>query len=133
VTDEAYAARPQDRVRFPVAAAQRAFQRRSKFLAAQSKGGLKTFATIASSAPFIGFLGTVIGIEGSFAGPTGPPSDALARLASEIAEALIRGAMGLLVSVFAVWCFNYLRSRFEVFENEMSKAVPPAETRTAAN
>jgi biopolymer transport protein ExbB/TolQ len=72
VTDEAYAARPQDRVRFPIAAAQRAFQRRSKFLAAQSKGGLKTFATIASSAPFIGFLGTVIGIEGSFAGPTGP-------------------------------------------------------------
>jgi hypothetical protein len=46
----------------------------------------------------------------------------LARLASEIAEALIRGAMGLLVSVFAVWCFNYLRSRFEVFENEMSRA-----------
>ncbi len=105
-----------------IAAAQRVFQRRSKFLAAHLKGGLNTFITIASSAPFIGFLGTVIGIEGSFRGTTGPPSEALARLASEIAEALILGAMGLLVSVFAVWCFNYLRSRFEVLENEMSNA-----------
>jgi biopolymer transport protein ExbB len=105
-----------------IAAAQRAFQRRSKFLAAHLKRGLNTFITIASSAPFIGFLGTVIGMEGSFVGTTGPPSEALARLASEIAEALILGAMGLLVSVFAVWCFNYLRSRFEVLENEMSNS-----------
>jgi biopolymer transport protein ExbB/TolQ/biopolymer transport protein ExbD len=105
-----------------IAAAQRAFQRRSKFLAAHLKGGLNTFTTIASSAPFIGFLGTVNGIQGSFRGTTGPPSAALARLASEIAEALMPGAMGLLVSLLALWCFHYLRSRFEVLENEMSNA-----------
>jgi len=105
-----------------IATAQRAFQRRSKFLAAHLKLGLNTFTTIASSAPFIGFLGTVNGILGSFSGTTGPAYAGLARLASEIAAALSLGAMGLLVSLLAVWCFNYLRGRFEVFENEMSTA-----------
>jgi biopolymer transport protein ExbB/TolQ/biopolymer transport protein ExbD len=105
-----------------IALAQRAFQRRSKLLAAHLKCGLNTFATIASSAPFIGFLGTVNGILGSFTGTTGPPSAALARLASEIAEALLLGAMGIVVSIVAVWCFCYVRSRVKVLETEMSNA-----------
>lgn len=104
-----------------VALAQRAFQRRGKLLAAQLKCGLNTFATIAASAPFIGFLGTVNGILGCFVATTGP-GGALARLALEIAGALSLGALGMLVSIFAVWCVNYLRSRCEVLENEMATA-----------
>jgi biopolymer transport protein ExbB/TolQ len=105
-----------------LAAAQRALQRRSKFLAAHLKDGLNTVVTIASAAPFIGFLGTVNGILGCFVGGAGSRSGALARIALEIADALTLGAMGLLVSLLAVWCFNYLRSRCEVLENEMSNA-----------
>lgn len=105
-----------------IAAAQLACQRHSKFLAAHLRGGLNTIANTAASAPFIGFLGTINRILGSFTGTTGSRSGALARLASEIAAALSLGAMGLLVSLFAVWCFNYLGGRFEVFENEMSTA-----------
>jgi biopolymer transport protein ExbB/TolQ/biopolymer transport protein ExbD len=111
-----------------IATARRAFQRSSKSLAARLKVGLNTIVTIASSAPFIGFLGTVEGILEAFRGTTGPPSAALARLASEIVQALILGAMGLLVSILAVWCFNYLHSRIEVFEREMSNAELEAAT-----
>lgn len=108
--------------------AERASHRRRKRLAAELKCGLGTFATIASSAPFIGFLGTINGIVGSFVGATGPPSVALARLASELAEALLLGAMGIVVSILAVWCFYYLRSRCKVHEAEMSNAELEAVT-----
>jgi biopolymer transport protein ExbB/TolQ len=111
-----------------IATAQRAFQRSSKFLVAHLKVGLNTVVTIASSAPFIGFLGTVDGIQGAFRATTGPSVVALARLASEIAQALILGAMGLLVSILAVWCFSYLHSRLEMFEREMSNAELEAVT-----
>jgi MotA/TolQ/ExbB proton channel family len=58
----------------------------------------------------------------------GRPSADLTRSASEIAQALALGAMGLLVSILAVWCFNYLHSRIEVFEGEMSNAELEAVT-----
>lgn len=103
-----------------IAAAQRAFQRNSKFVTAHLKVGLGTLATIASSAAFIGFLGTIEGILGAFGGTTGPPAAALARSATQIAGALLLGAIGVLVSVLAVRCFNFLRNRVEVFESEMS-------------
>jgi biopolymer transport protein ExbB/TolQ/biopolymer transport protein ExbD len=102
-----------------IALAQRAFQRRSKRLAAHLKCGLNTLATVASSAPFIGFLGTINGILGCF---NGGRSGALPRVASEIAEALLPGAMGIVVSIIAVWCFYYVRSHFKMLETEMSNA-----------
>jgi biopolymer transport protein ExbB/TolQ/biopolymer transport protein ExbD len=105
-----------------IALAQRAFQRRSKILAARLKCGLNTFASIASSAPFIGFFGTVNGILGCFVGTGGSRAGALARVASGIAEALLPGAMGIVVSIIAAWCFYHVRSRFKVLENEMTNA-----------
>jgi biopolymer transport protein ExbB/TolQ/biopolymer transport protein ExbD len=105
-----------------IALAQRAFQRRSKLLAAHLKCGLNTLVTIASAAPFIGFLGTTNGILGSFTGTSGSRSTVLARLASEIAEAVLLGATGIVVSILAVWCFYYMHSRFKVLESEMSNA-----------
>jgi biopolymer transport protein ExbB len=110
------------------ALAERTFQRRSKLLAAQLKCGMNTFATTASSAPFIGFLGTINGILGCFVGTGGSRASALARVASEIAEALFPGAMGIVVSILAVWCFYYVRSRLRVLESEMSDAEVEAVT-----
>lgn len=114
-----------------IALAQRAFQRRSKLLGAQLKCGLNTFATIAAAAPFIGFLGTINGILGCFVGTSGARAGALGRLASQLAEALLLGAMGTVVSIVAVWCFCYVRSRFKVLETEMSNAE--LETATCLN
>ncbi len=121
-------ARPEFTDAEAIAVAQRAFQRRSKLLAAELKCGLNTFATIASSAPFIGFLGTVDGILGCFVGTSGSRASALARVASKIAEALFPGAMGIVVSILALWCFYYVRNRFKVLESEMSGAELEAVT-----
>jgi biopolymer transport protein ExbD len=108
--------------------AQRAFQRRSKLLAAHLKCGLNTFVTIAASAPFIGFLGTIDGILGCFVGGSGNNSTGLAWVASQIAEALLPGAMGMVVSILAVWCFYYVRRRFNMLETEMANAELEAVT-----
>lgn len=105
-----------------IALAQRAVQRRNKLLAARLKCGLGTFATIAASASFIGFLGTINGILGCFRGTSGAHATGLAEVASEIAEALLPCTFGIVVSIFAVWCFYYVRSRFKVLETEMSNA-----------
>lgn len=111
-----------------IALAQRAFQRRSQLLAAHLKCGLNTFATIAASAPFIGFLGTINGILGCFVGTSGSRASALPRVASQIAEALLLGTIGIVVSILAVWCFYRVRSRFKVLETEMSNAELEAVT-----
>jgi biopolymer transport protein ExbB/TolQ len=46
--------------------AERALQRTRSLLTAELKLGLGTLSSIASSAPFIGLLGTVFGILGAF-------------------------------------------------------------------
>ena len=79
--------------------AQRAYQRRSRWVAARLESGLGTLSMITSSATFIGFLGTVYGIVYCFRGTTGPKAAALSRIASELGVAVLLGAMGLLVSV----------------------------------
>lgn len=77
--------------------------------------------TVGNNAPFVGLLGTVIGIVGAF-DALGRPSavqQALAESASlapervmaTIAEALVATAVGLLVAIPAVAMFNYLQSR----------------------
>ncbi len=106
-----------------IAAAERAFQRRRKMLAADLKLGLGTLATIASSAPFIGLVGTVFGIMNAFGGTAMEKSAYMRMVALSLAEALATTAMGLLVAVPAVWFRNYLLRRLEVFEGEMSNAA----------
>ena len=43
-------------------------------------------------------------------------------VAGGIAEALYATALGLFVAIFAVWFYNYLHSRIETFDVEMSNA-----------
>jgi biopolymer transport protein ExbB/TolQ/biopolymer transport protein ExbD len=111
-----------------IALAQRAFQRRSKLLTAHLKCGLGTFATTASAAPFIGFLGTVNGIVGCFTGISGSRAGALGEVSSRIAAALLLGAIGIVVSILALWCFYYVRGRVKVLETEISNAELEAVT-----
>jgi biopolymer transport protein ExbB/TolQ/biopolymer transport protein ExbD len=111
-----------------IALAQRAFQRRSKLLTAHLKCGLGTFATTASAAPFIGFLGTVNGIVGCFTGISGSRAGGLGEVSSRIAAALFLGAIGIVVSILALWCFYYGRGRVKVLETEISNAELEAVT-----
>ncbi|MFZ0819749.1 MAG: MotA/TolQ/ExbB proton channel family protein [Candidatus Acidiferrales bacterium] len=83
---------------------------------------LSGLGTIASTAPFVGLLGTVIGIVDSFRGIIGTHATGLSAVASGIAEALFTTALGLIVAIPAVWCFNYFTEKMNDFSIEMNTA-----------
>jgi len=102
--------------------AQHALQRTRATLILELKHGLGTLSTIASSAPFIGLLGTVYGILDSFRGIGHSKASGLPMVASALANSLVTAAAGLVVAIPAVWWRNHLRIRVEVFDTEMSNA-----------
>jgi biopolymer transport protein ExbB len=83
--------------------------------------------TVGNNAPFLGLLGTVIGVIGAFDALGKPQAGgAAAALAPErvmgtIAEALVATAVGLVVAIPAVAVFNY-------FQGRVTSALADAET-----
>jgi biopolymer transport protein ExbB/TolQ len=73
------------------------------------KRGLGLLATVGSTAPFVGLLGTVMGIVNSFQSMAMTGSGGLGTVSAGIAEALITTAFGLLVAIPAVMAFNFLQ------------------------
>ncbi len=69
-------------------------------------------ANISTTAPFIGLLGTVLGIVGAFSGmSTGAGS--IESIAPGIAEALVATAVGLAAAIPASWFFNYFAAKLK--------------------
>lgn len=87
------------------------------------KRGLPLLATIATSAPFIGLFGTITGIINAFRGMALTGSGGIGAVASGIAEALVTTAFGILVAVIALWCYNSLNTKTEVYDAEMSNTA----------
>ncbi|HPW19102.1 MAG TPA: MotA/TolQ/ExbB proton channel family protein [Candidatus Aminicenantes bacterium] len=81
--------------------------------------GLSILATIATSSPFIGLFGTIFGIINAFRGMQLTGSGGIGAVAGGIAEALVTTAVGIGVAVLALWVFNTLNSRIEVYDAEM--------------
>jgi biopolymer transport protein ExbB len=67
--------------------------------------------TVASSAPFIGLLGTVVGIIKSFESMAIAGTGGFAVVAAGISEALVATALGLGVAIVAVIFYNYFQTR----------------------
>lgn len=83
-----------------------AMRRRAAEVLEACEGGLPTLAIIASSAPFIGLLGTVWGIMTSFIGIAASKDTSLAVVAPGIAEALAATAIGLAAAIPAAIGYN---------------------------
>jgi biopolymer transport protein ExbB len=75
------------------------------------KKNLWILGTVASSAPFIGLLGTVIGIIRSFESMAIAGTGGFAVVAAGISEALVATALGLAVAIIAVIFYNYFQTR----------------------
>ena len=105
-----------------VAAAERAIERASMMTTADLKKGLGGLATIATTAPFIGLLGTVIGIINAFRGMAASGAGGLGSVSAGIAEALVTTALGLFVAIPAVWLYNLFLNKIERFQVEMSNS-----------
>jgi biopolymer transport protein TolQ len=76
-------------------------------------------ATIAAIAPFIGLLGTVMGIIDAFHGLGTSGAATLRAVAPGISEALITTAAGLVVAIPAVVGYNQLTARLREFGSRM--------------
>jgi biopolymer transport protein ExbB len=73
--------------------------------------GLPFLATVGATAPFVGLLGTVIGIYSALIkiGIAGQAD--IGKIAGPVGEALIMTAIGLFVAVPAVLAYNWLQAR----------------------
>lgn len=87
----------------------RALERQAAREVQSFKRGLGVLATVGSTAPFIGLLGTTMGIVNAFQQMAAAGSGGLGTISAGISEALITTAFGLLVAIPAVMAFNFLQ------------------------
>ena len=100
--------------------AERAVERNMMIILAELKRGLGILATVGATAPFVGLLGTTMGIVNSFQGMATAGTAGLGAISAGIAEALITTALGLLVAIPAVWAYNYFTTKIENLTVEMT-------------
>lgn len=74
--------------------------------------------TIGSLAPFIGLLGTVLGIVRAFENMAATGSGGFAVVAAGISEALVATAAGLLIGVISIFFYNAFNVRVSTMANE---------------
>jgi biopolymer transport protein ExbB/biopolymer transport protein TolQ len=100
--------------------AERAVERQMLILLAELKKGLAVLATVGATSPFVGLLGTTMGIVNAFTGMAVTGSGGLAAISAGIAEALITTAFGLFTAIPAVWFYNYFQTQIEAITVEMT-------------
>jgi len=105
-----------------VEAASRAVERSALLTTSDFKRGIGSLATIATTAPFIGLFGTVIGIINAFRGMALTGSGGIGAVSAGISEALVTTALGLFVAIPAAWMFNYFQNKLERLQVEMSNS-----------
>jgi biopolymer transport protein ExbB/TolQ len=98
---------------FTVETVARALERQSQREIASLKRGQGVLATISSTAPFVGLLGTVMGIITAFEQMAASGQGGLATVSAGVAEALVTTGIGLFVAIPSVFAFNFLQSWVE--------------------
>ncbi len=86
---------------------ERALQRAIQQLVLDLEAKISVLGTIANIAPFVGLLGTVIGIIKSFRAVSVSNSGGAGLVALGIAEALVGTAAGLVVAIPSLLAYNY--------------------------
>lgn len=100
----------------------RALERQTQREVHGLKRGLGSLASVSALAPFVGLLGTVVGIVNSFTQMAASGSGGLAVVSAGVAEALVATAAGLFVAIPALGAYNYLQGWVD------SRAVDMSET-----
>ena len=105
-----------------VASIQRTIELNTLEQLARFRRGLGLLATIGATAPFVGLLGTTMGVVRAFTGMATAGSGGLAAISAGIAEALITTAIGLMVALPGVWLYNYFINRIDFVSMEITYA-----------
>ena len=90
------------------------------------ESGLTVLATVGSTAPFVGLLGTVWGIYGALIRIGASGNAGIEAVAGPVGEALIMTALGLFVAIPAVLAYNFFvrlnrvtNSKFDTFAHDL--------------
>jgi len=105
-----------------VEASRRALERAQAITHTELERGLSGLATIGATAPFVGLLGTVIGIIDAFAEIQSAQTTGFSAVAGGISEALVTTALGLTVAIPAVMMYNYFTAKIKAFDVEMDNS-----------
>ncbi len=100
----------------------RALERQAQREVQSMKRGLGVLATVGSTAPFVGLLGTTMGIINAFQLMAESGSGGLGTISAGIAEALITTAFGLLVAIPAVMAYNFLQGWVDARSVDISES-----------
>lgn len=99
---------------------ERALNRASMSEITHLESNVSFLGTIGSAAPFVGLLGTVMGILNAFNEIAAKGNATLSTVAAPVGNALIATAAGLFAAIPAVVAYNSFVSRIKVFDTEMS-------------
>jgi len=114
----------------------RALERKGDAISRELNRGMNVLASTGSTAPFVGLLGTVLGIINAFKLISVTGSGGIGAIGGAIAEALIVTGYGLCVAIPSVLVFNWLSSRIADYEagliNSGSELVDRLETAGSA-
>lgn len=84
---------------------------------------MNTLGTIASAAPLLGLLGTVIGMIEIFGSQTPTGGNNPAMLAHGISVALYNTAFGLMIAIPSLMFYRYFRGQIDAYTLEMEQAA----------
>jgi biopolymer transport protein ExbB len=101
--------------------ARREAERQKEAVSEDLRRGMGILASVGSVAPFVGLLGTVVGIITAFQGIAATGSGGLGAVSAGIAEALVETALGLMVAIPAVLFFNQLNNKINAVETELAR------------
>ncbi len=106
----------------PIEATRRELARKNEALAADVRRGMSVLASVGSIAPFVGLLGTVVGIIEAFQGIAREGSGGLGAVSAGISEALVVTAFGLMVAIPAVIFYNLLATQSDAILRNLEQA-----------
>src|SRR5688572_14262099 len=96
--------------------AKRALERKGAMVSRELNRGMNVLASTGSTAPFVGLLGTVLGIINAFKMIAATGSGGIGTIGAAIGEALVVTGYGLMVAIPAVLIFNWLAGRVANYE-----------------
>jgi biopolymer transport protein ExbB len=95
-------------------------QRTADMVISRMQAGLPVLASVGATAPFVGLLGTVIGIYNALIAIGVAGQASIDKVAGPVGEALIMTAIGLAVAVPAVLGYNVLLRRNKAVQERVS-------------
>jgi biopolymer transport protein TolQ len=100
----------------------RALDRKGESLASSLNKGMGVLASTGSTAPFVGLLGTVLGIINAFKMMAASGQGGVATIGAAIGEALVVTGYGLVVAIPTVLTFNWLSGKIAAYESGLVNA-----------